>query len=82
MPVLGRCWKMSIPVVVCPNCGELILIEKIRCGVFIHGTKISTGKQIPSHSGKKTCESLIKKKDIYGCGKGFVVKKDWTTTKV
>ena len=62
--------------VVCPHCGEPILISKIHCGIFRHGFMIKTKKQIPSHTTKTKCDELILKKMIYGCGKPFQIRKD------
>lgn len=57
--------------IICPNCNELVLIEKINCGIFRHGVYKKTGKQINQHLQKDTCEKLITKDLIYGCGKPF-----------
>ena len=39
-------------VVECPHCFTPVLIEKINCGVFRHGTLKSNRKQINPHSVK------------------------------
>lgn len=62
--------------VVCPHCGEPVLISKIQCGIFGHGVVIKTKKQIPPHTTKVNCDELIRRKMIYGCGKPFQVKKN------
>lgn len=62
--------------VVCPNCGEPVVISKIQCGIFRHGVVIKTKKQIPAHTTKVKCDELIRRKMIYGCGKPFQIKKD------
>ena len=25
------------PIIICPNCNEFIIIEKLNCGIFRHG---------------------------------------------
>lgn len=62
-------------IVTCPHCGEKVMIEKINCSKFCHGVMKKTGKQINAHSDEKTCIRLLKKKMIYGCGKGFEIEK-------
>jgi hypothetical protein len=64
-------------VVICPHCQEYVLLEKLNCCIFRHGTEIISGKQIDSHATKEQCEYYINNKLIYGCGKPFkVVKND------
>lgn len=60
-------------IVICPNCDEPIIIEKIRCGVFRHGVYKKNNKNIHPHTNKKKCDELVRKKMIYGCGKPFQV---------
>lgn len=57
--------------VTCPTCRELVIIEKINCGIFRHGVNKKTGKQINPHLEKTKCESLVSKGKIFGCGKPF-----------
>jgi hypothetical protein len=63
-------------IVLCPHCKASILIEKLNCCIFRHGTIIKSGKQINPHLSKKYCEMLINKKLIYGCGKPFKIIKN------
>jgi hypothetical protein len=58
------------PVLECPHCKEYIIIERINCAIFRHGT-LKNGKQIDPHAPKKYCDDLFKKNLIYGCGKPF-----------
>ncbi len=58
-------------VVTCPHCKEPVIIQKINCGIFRHGSIKKTGKQIKPHLDKTACEELIKNDMIYGCGKPF-----------
>lgn len=69
---------------VCPNCNDIIVIDKINCGIFRHGVIKRTGKNINPHASKKTCEKYIKQKLIYGCGKPFqvIVKDDIIKTEI
>jgi DNA-directed RNA polymerase subunit RPC12/RpoP len=63
-------------VILCPNCNEFILIEKLNCCIFRHAFFIASGKQIDPHSPKSYCNYLIQNNLIYGCGKPFkIVKK-------
>jgi len=61
------------PILICPNCHEYIIIEKLNCGIFRHGIYKTNGQQIPPHSSKDICDKLIKQNTIYGCGKPFRV---------
>jgi hypothetical protein len=58
-------------IITCPHCDETVIIEKLNCGIFIHGVIKKTGKQIPPHLSKTKCMKLIDKNLIYGCGKQF-----------
>ena len=66
-------------IVVCPNCKIPIVVQKLNCGIFRHGIYIKTGKQRNPHLDQKSCERLLKKNIIYGCGKPFriVDKNTW-----
>ena len=65
-------------VVSCPHCEDPILIEKLNCHIFRHGTFITNGQQINPHSTKEECDHYIRNNMIYGCGKPFriVVKNE------
>jgi hypothetical protein len=68
---------MSEPILKCPHCNEYILIEKINCAIFRHGTLKKNLKQIDPHSLKELCDYFFQNNLIYGCGKPFrVVLKD------
>lgn len=60
-------------VIMCPHCGESILIEKLNCGIFRHGVIKETGKQVDPHASKTVCDELVAKNLIYGCGKPFQI---------
>jgi hypothetical protein len=60
-------------IVICPNCGDFILIEQLNCCIFRHGVFISTNQQIDPHASKDLCEYYSKNKLIYGCGKPYKI---------
>jgi hypothetical protein len=57
----------------CPHCQDYLEICELRDCVFRHGYYRDTMQQIPSHSSREHCQSLVKNKAIYGCGKPFVI---------
>jgi hypothetical protein len=59
------------PILICPHCKDYVLIAKINCAVFRHGTLKKNGKQIKPHTPREMCEYYINNKLIYGCGKPF-----------
>jgi hypothetical protein len=59
------------PILICPHCNQLIIIEKINCAIFRHGILKENGNQINPHSSKDLCEYYIRENLIYGCGKPF-----------
>ena len=46
-------------VIECPHCNQPILIEKLNCRIFRHGTLISNGEQMNPHESKENCDSLV-----------------------
>ena len=60
-------------LVKCPHCLEDVIIQKMNCGVFRHGVYKDTGKQVNPHASQETCNKLIKKNLIYGCGQMFTL---------
>ena len=60
-------------IIKCPNCDDLIIIEKLNCSIFRHGVIIESNEQIDPHSTKELCEYYIKNKLIYGCGKPYKI---------
>ena len=68
--------ELKEPLVVeCPHCNEPILLDKLNCCIFRHGTIIESGVQINPHSSKEICDNHANNKDIYGCGKPFKIIK-------
>ena len=65
--------KVENLVVICPHCGDPVLIEQLNCCIFRHGILKSTGEQIHAHAVKSLCDFYIECKLIYGCGKPFKV---------
>ena len=61
-------------IIKCPNCGDDIIIEKVKCGIFRHGVYKSTMKQIGPHTKDDYVNKLIKNDKIYGCGYQFNYK--------
>lgn len=71
--------KKEEPILICPHCKDFILIKKINCAIFRHGTLKKNGKQINPHSSREMCEYYINNNLIYGCGKPFrIVNNDGT----
>ena len=62
-------------IISCPNCNDLLVIDKIKCGIFRHATYKTTGKQVNPHANQERCEYLVKNNKIYGCCKPFRVVK-------
>lgn len=60
-------------IIICPNCNEPVIIQRINCGIFRHGVIKQTNKPIPPHLSKVLCDELIKKNLIFGCGKPFQI---------
>ena len=60
-------------LVSCPHCNEFILIEKLNCTIFRHGTFKETGKQINPHESKELCDFYVNEGMIYGCGRPFKI---------
>jgi hypothetical protein len=58
-------------VVECPHCLECVLIEKLNCCIFRHGTMKTNGQQIDPHASKDLCDFYVAKNMIHGCGKPF-----------
>jgi len=69
-------------IIECPHCLQFIIIEQVNCGIFRHGVFIDSGKQIDPHADKQTCDSYIKNKKIYGCGKPYQLIKEGENYKV
>lgn len=63
-------------VISCPHCETPVVIEKLNCCIFRHGTLIVSGKQIDPHASKELCDFFVEKNKIYGCGKPFQIIKN------
>ena len=61
------------PILICPHCNNYVLIEKLNCGIFRHGTLKSNNTQINPHANKEECDYYINNNLIYGCGKPFKI---------
>jgi len=62
-------------IINCPHCDQMILVEKIKCGIFRCGIYKKTGRQVGSHSKEKYIKKLLKNNKIYGCGNPFKYNK-------
>jgi len=60
-------------IVECPHCTVTILVEELNCCIFRCGVYKKTGKHLEPHTPKETCDKLVIKGLIYGCGKPFKV---------
>ena len=69
-------------VITCPHCQNPVLIEKLNCRIFRHGTLKTNGQQIEPHASKTLCDYYVAKDMIFGCGNPFRIVKnddnDWT----
>jgi hypothetical protein len=55
----------------CPNCGDMVEIIQINCGIFRHGVFKNNQQQINPHSPESFCKKMFDDGQIYGCGKPF-----------
>ena len=65
----------------CPNCGIMLMIEDVNCGIFRCGIMKDSLLQIGSHLDKINCDLLLSKNLIYGCSKPFKVGKEMIAEK-
>lgn len=58
-------------VFICVHCGEPFIIARkdFNCKILRHGVIKETEKQMDPHAKKETCEELVQKGLLYGCGK-------------
>ena len=61
-------------VIICPHCQMSVLIEKLNCRIFRHGTLKNNGQQMNPHETKEVCDYFVANNMIYGCGKPFQIK--------
>lgn len=63
---------MEEPIIVCPHCGEYVIIESLNCGIFRHLVKLDF-TQISPHASQEECINT----PGYGCRMPFqVIVKD------
>ena len=60
-------------VVLCPHCGDSVLIEQINCRIFRHAVYKTTGEQMDPHASKEVCEKARMEGMIYGCAGPFLL---------
>ena len=61
-------------VIDCPHCNAPILIQKLNCRIFRHGTYKQNNEQINPHTSQEECNELLMNNMIYGCGKPFKIE--------
>lgn len=61
----------------CPYCQELIEIYNVNELFYRHGYYKSSGDPIPVDLHDRVCETYVKSKIIYGCGKLFMLIVDY-----
>lgn len=59
----------------CPNCGDMVEIVQINCGIFRHAVLKKNNQQINPHTPKHICDQLHKNGLVYGCAKPFRLEK-------
>lgn len=64
----------------CPHCENMIEVaqNEVNCSIFRHGyfytmvnNKIILLSQVPPHSPKQMCDSLVEQNKVIGCCKPF-----------
>lgn len=60
-------------IVLCPHCGDSIIIEQINCRIFRHAVYKTTGEQMDPHICKEVCEKARMDGVIYGCARPFLL---------
>jgi hypothetical protein len=63
-------------VVSCPHCLHPILIERLNCQIFRHGTLKNNGQQMNPHETKEVCDYFVANNMIYGCGNPFKIEQN------
>jgi len=63
-------------IIICPHCKEHVLIEKLNCSIFRHGSLKANGQQIEPHTNKELCDLYKENQLIFGCGKPFQIIKN------
>ena len=55
----------------CPHCDQILYIDKIKCGLFLHAFDITTGKVLNPHSKLFYIDNLRRNGKLGGCGGRF-----------
>ncbi len=66
-------------LVLCPHCKEVTIIAELNCRIFRHGVFRATFQQMNPHEVKVECDRVFADGLIWGCGKPFYVKGDFST---
>jgi hypothetical protein len=71
---------VDVLIFLCPHCQQQVIvrIQETNCKIFRHGVMKSNYEQINPHATKETCDSLVERGEIYGCGKPFKLTDDLT----
>lgn len=59
--------------VMCPNCNDYVILEKLNCCIFRHGVYKHNLQQIHPHLPENECKKVVEHGLIYGCGKPFKI---------
>ena len=57
----------------CPHCAQVLYIEKIKCGLFLHAFNIRTQKNLNPHSKIFYIEKIKREGNLGGCGGKFKI---------
>ncbi len=58
----------------CPHCDDVIEIEKVKCGVFLHAYNTKTGKTLNPHTKLYKVDKIRQSGYLIGCGGKFKLK--------
>jgi hypothetical protein len=63
---------LKLYVFQCPHCHDYVQVSNINCKIFRHAVFKKTMLQIPPHSNKQVCDTLLAQGKVYGCAKPFI----------
>lgn len=58
-------------IIRCPNCHEVVTVDQINCGMFVHAAFKDHNKQIDPHISQQQMTNLLDMGVMYGCGAAF-----------
>ena len=62
--------------ITCPHCNEVIEIEKVKCGIFLHAYNTKTGKSLNPHTKWYHVDKIRRSGNLVGCGGRFKLQLD------